>query len=61
MEHLISALPAGPEQARLLQMPERDSCLVLHRKTWTGATVATVNTFTHVGSRYSLGSRYRPT
>ncbi|MBO9127592.1 MULTISPECIES: histidine utilization repressor [unclassified Rhizobium] len=61
VEHLISAVPAGPEQARLLQMPERDSCLVLHRKTWTGATVATVNTFTHVGSRYSLGSRYRPT
>lgn len=58
IEHLISAVPAGPENARLLQMHERDSCLVLHRKTWTGPIVATVNTFTHVGSRYSLGSRY---
>jgi GntR family histidine utilization transcriptional repressor len=58
VEHLISALPATADHARLLQMHEGDSCLILYRKTWTGPTIATVNTFTHVGSRYSLGSRY---
>lgn len=58
VEHLISALPATPEQAALLHIREGDSCLVLFRKTFTGPTIATVNTFTHVGSRYSLGSRY---
>ncbi len=58
VEHLISAVPAGEAQARLLQIRTGDSCLVLHRKTWTGPVVATVNTLTYVGSRYSLGSRY---
>ncbi|MDQ0456847.1 histidine utilization repressor [Rhizobium paknamense] len=60
VEHLISAVPASERHARLLHIRERDSCLVLNRKTWTGQTVATVNIFTYVGSRYSLGSRYLP-
>ena len=59
VEHLISALPAGADKAALLQIRPDDCCLVLHRKTWSGPVVATVNTFTYVGSRYSLGSRYR--
>ncbi|AJD44529.1 histidine utilization repressor protein HutC (plasmid) [Rhizobium gallicum bv. gallicum R602sp] len=58
VEHLISALPAGDNPGRLLHIRPTDCCLVLHRKTWTGPVVATVNTFTYVGSRYSLGSRY---
>jgi len=60
VEHLISAIPATERDAKLLHIRERDSCLVLNRKTWTGPTVATVNTFTYVGSRYALGSRYLP-
>ncbi|WP_425301976.1 UTRA domain-containing protein [Rhizobium favelukesii] len=60
VEHLISAIPATERHARLLHIRERDSCLVLNRKTWTGQAIATVNTFTYVGSRYSLGSRYLP-
>lgn len=58
VEHLISALPAGEERAALLRIRPADPCLVLHRKTFSGPVVATVNTFTYVGSRYSLGSRY---
>ncbi len=58
VEHLISAAPAGAENARLLRIEPMDSCLVLFRKTWTGPVVATVNAFTYVGSRYTLGSRY---
>ncbi len=60
VEHLISAVPASETHAKLLHIRENDSCLVLFRKTWTGQTVATVNTFTYVGSRYALGSRYLP-
>jgi GntR family histidine utilization transcriptional repressor len=58
VEHLIGARPANAAQARLLHIRPGDCCLVLDRKTWTGPVVATVNTFTYVGSRYSLGSRY---
>ena len=60
VEHLISARPAGAQEARLLHTQPGDSCLVLDRKTWSGPLVATVNIFTYVGSRYTLGSRYRP-
>lgn len=58
VEHLIRAAPPAEETARLLSMRPDEPCLVLHRKTWTGPVVATVNTFTYVGSRYALGSRY---
>jgi GntR family histidine utilization transcriptional repressor len=58
VEHLIRAAPAGEATALLLRVQPQESCLVLHRKTWTGPVVATVNTFTYVGSRYALGSRY---
>ncbi|WP_394691766.1 histidine utilization repressor [Hoeflea sp.] len=58
VEHLISALPADVENARLLQIQPGECCLVLRRKTWSGSDIATVNTLTYVGSRYSLGSRY---
>lgn len=58
VEHLISALSADVENARLLQIHPGDCCLVLRRKTWSGSDIATVNTLTYVGSRYSLGSRY---
>jgi GntR family histidine utilization transcriptional repressor len=59
VEHQISAMPASQQVAELLDISANDSCLVLYRKTWTGPTVATVNTFTYVGARYSLGSRYK--
>ncbi|MFB2552806.1 histidine utilization repressor [Ensifer soli] len=58
VEHVIRAEPADGETARLLQLRPGDACLVLDRKTWSGAVVATVNTFTYAGSRYTLGSRY---
>lgn len=60
VEHVISAVGADKETARLLQLQEGDPCLLLHRRTWTRARVATVNKLTYAGSRYSLGSRYFP-
>jgi GntR family transcriptional regulator, histidine utilization repressor len=60
VEHMISAAPAGKDKAALLRILPTDACLVLFRKTWTGLQIATVNTFTYIGNRYTLGSRYSP-
>jgi GntR family histidine utilization transcriptional repressor len=60
VEHLISARLAGADKAAILRIQPGDCCLELFRKTWTGPVVATVNTFTYVGNRYTLGSRYLP-
>lgn len=58
VEHLIGAVPAGSQAAQRLGIAPGSCCLVLHRKTWTGRVVATVNSFTYVGERSWLGSRY---
>ena len=60
VEHIISAVPADAETARHLAIDVGSCCLLLHRRTWTGAVVATISKLTYVGSRYSLGSRYSP-
>ena len=58
LEHVISAIPADAASAAHLAIEAGEPCLLLHRRTWTGATVATVNRLTYAGKRYSLGSRY---
>lgn len=60
VEHVISAVAADAVTADRLMVAAGDPCLLLHRRTWSGAAVATVNKFTYAGSRYSLGSRYAP-
>lgn len=60
VEHVISAVTADRETARLLALDAGEPCLLLHRRTWSDAVVATVNKLTYAGSRYSLGSRYSP-
>lgn len=59
VEQVIAAITADEETARLLTLEAGAPCLLLHRRTWTGSTVATVNRFTY-SSRYTLGSRYTP-
>lgn len=59
VEHVISAVPAGAEAARALGLPPGAPCLMMQRRTWSGAAVATFNRFTYPGTRYSLGSRYK--
>jgi GntR family histidine utilization transcriptional repressor len=56
---VIAAITADDETARMLALEAGAPCLLLHRRTWTGSTVATVNRFTY-SSRYTLGSRYTP-
>lgn len=60
VEHVISAIPADEQAARLLILEPGDPCLLLHRRTWSSDIVATVNRLVYAGSRYSLGSRYSP-
>ena len=60
VEHVISAIPADPEMAQHLNLHLGEPCLLLHRRTWSGQAVATVNNFIYAGRRYSLGSRYHP-
>jgi GntR family histidine utilization transcriptional repressor len=59
-EHVIEArLPDREIQARL-DISDREPCLVLTRRTWSRGKVATRSRFTYPGSRYRLGSRFRP-
>ncbi|MBC2885364.1 histidine utilization repressor [Ochrobactrum sp. CM-21-5] len=60
VEQVISAITADAEIARCLCLETGAACLLLDRRTWTGETVATVNKLIYAGSRYRLGSRYKP-
>ncbi len=60
LEHLISAIAADADVAEHLQLAPGEPCLLLQRRTWSGAAVATVSHLTYVGSRYVLGGRYSP-
>jgi GntR family histidine utilization transcriptional repressor len=60
VEHVISAVPAAPDAASLLGLPAGAPCLLLRRRTFTGATVVTVNRLTYAGARVALASRYAP-
>jgi GntR family transcriptional regulator, histidine utilization repressor len=60
VEHVISAVSAGKDLARLLRLRVGEPCLLLHRRTWWNRVVVTVNNFTYAGNRYVLGSRYVP-
>lgn len=60
LEHLVSAVAADAAVAGYLRVAVGAPCLLLQRRTWSGAAVATVSHLTSVGTRYTLGSRYRP-
>lgn len=60
VEHVISAVAVDAETAKLLMIEPGAPCLLLHRRTWSGASIATVNRLVYAGGRYSLGSRYSP-
>jgi GntR family histidine utilization transcriptional repressor len=61
VEHVISAIAADSRTAQHLDIALGSPCLLLRRRTWTGAQVATVSRLTYVGGTYTLGSRYKPT
>lgn len=61
VEHVLQAIRPEPRAMELLQLQMPEPCLLLARRTWAEAGVATRNFFTYPGSRYSLGGRYKVT
>lgn len=60
VEHVIEAVMPDQWTMDLLQIPDTEPCLVLHRRTWINGQVATQNRFIHPGSRHTMGSRFKP-
>jgi GntR family histidine utilization transcriptional repressor len=60
VEHVVDAILPTPEQASRLEMPVTQPCLMLTRRTWTAGLPVTFVRCLHPGSRYRLGSRFRP-
>jgi len=60
IEHVVDAILPTAEQAGLLGMPATQPCLMLTRRTWNAGVPVTLVRCLHPGSRYRLGSRFRP-
>lgn len=60
VEHVIEATLPEVKVRKLLEMKPSEPCLVLYRKTWSQDVVATSSTLIFPGSRYRLGSRFKP-
>jgi GntR family histidine utilization transcriptional repressor len=59
VEQIVFAIMPEPETCHLLQIDAAEPCLLLSRRTWVSGAPVTKSLFTHPGSRYSLGSRYK--
>jgi len=59
-EHVVDATAATPKQAERLGLDPGSPCLVLTRRTWTRGVCVTFVRCIHPGSRYRLGTRFRP-
>jgi GntR family histidine utilization transcriptional repressor len=59
-EHLIRSMPAGIEDAQLLAIPAGTACLVIERRTWSGAGPITHVRLIYPGDRHVLVARFAP-
>jgi len=59
-EHRISAAPATPEQAALLDIPPGSACLRIERQTWRGEQPITRVRQWFPGDAYELIARFSP-
>ncbi|WP_442801429.1 histidine utilization repressor [Serratia rubidaea] len=57
-EHIVEAVVASKQERELLQLEEREPCLLIHRRTWSGKTVVTSALLLYPGSRYQLFGRF---
>jgi GntR family histidine utilization transcriptional repressor len=60
VEHVVDAVMPTAEQARILEMKPTEPCLQLTRRTWLREVPVTWVRCLNPASRYSLGSRFRP-
>ena len=58
VEHRLEAVLPGPTEQKLLGIDERQPCLLLHRRTWSGGRVASRAWLTHPGDRFYLSTRF---
>jgi len=59
VEHVIEAVVPDGSVRRVLEIPQGEPCLALHRTTWSHHIVATKNKFIYAGRRYTIGGRFR--
>jgi GntR family histidine utilization transcriptional repressor len=59
-EHTISAVNAGAELARRLDIAAGEACLVIARRTWKADGFVTFVKLTYPGSRQSFVGRFGP-
>lgn len=60
VEHIIEAVVPDRRICRYLELTTAAPCLLLHRKTWAGETVATASRFYYPGSGFRIGGRFKP-
>lgn len=58
VEHIVEATLPSEDTRRHLQMGEKEPCLLLHRRTWSGGQVVSKARLSHPGSRYRLGAHF---
>lgn len=59
-EYMLSACPASPEEAQLLDLAEGDACLVIERRTVFRGVPITWARLVHPGARYQIAGRFSP-
>ena len=59
-EHLLRAEMPDERTRKLLAMKRDEPCLVVIRRTWTAAQIASLARLYYPGSRYELSGRFRP-
>ena len=59
-EHTVRATLPDARIRRLLKLSDREACLLIRRRTWTGGRIATIADLYHPGSRYELKGTFRP-
>ena len=59
-EHQLRAVMPDERTRKLLAMKRDEPCLVVIRRTWTAAQIASVARLYYPGSRYELSGRFRP-
>lgn len=59
-EHAISAVPAEPEDARLLAIDAGEACLLIERRTWNQGAPVTAVRLLYPGNRHRFVGRFGP-
>jgi GntR family histidine utilization transcriptional repressor len=59
-EHRLRAVMPDERTRKLLNMKRDEPCLLMIRRTWSAAEIASVACLYYPGSRYELSGRFRP-